>query len=219
MQKSAEPTSASCAADDAGGRKENICPNCCPEFQSAANSQAIPATNEFIVELGTSIGLPEMFPRLELPEFERGDVVTLEEQQTLPDDWFGYEGVDLVAIVGQAAVDKLQIDAAAIDALEHWVRLGGKLLIVVRRRGRSCVRQGFSAAALRAGRVGRRDHVAGHSARRDRKLRQHNHERVDANSLRVPQWQKVPISQVELSRAPAPPICRWSCARRWDSDR
>jgi hypothetical protein len=42
---------------------------------------ALPATNELIVQFGASIGLPEMFRRLELPEVERADVVTIDRRR------------------------------------------------------------------------------------------------------------------------------------------
>ncbi len=91
--------------------------------------RALPGTNELIVELGASIGLPELFRRSEENEPQRTTVVTLEEPQALPERWYGYEGVDLMVIVGGPAVEKSLLTPAAIDALDEWVRRGGTLLI------------------------------------------------------------------------------------------
>ena len=89
---------------------------------------AVPATNQFIVELATSIGLPEVSRRLNQSDAESTTVVTLNRQQPLPDRWYGYDGVDTVAIACQE-FDKAMLTGPAIDALENWVRQGGKLLV------------------------------------------------------------------------------------------
>ena len=52
-----------------------------------------------------------MFRRLELPEVERADVVTIDQPQPLPDRWYGYEGVDLVVIAGAPTVEKSLLDS------------------------------------------------------------------------------------------------------------
>jgi hypothetical protein len=60
---------------------------------------------------------------------DQATVVTVDKPQRLPDQWYGYEGVDLLVIAGLPAVENLTIDAPAVDAIEHWVRLGGTLLV------------------------------------------------------------------------------------------
>ena len=63
------------------------------------------------------IGLPEMFRRLELPEVERADVVTIDQPQPLPGWWYGYEGVDLVVIAGAPTVKKSLLDSQTAGRL------------------------------------------------------------------------------------------------------
>ncbi len=105
-----------------------------PDSRVQVTGRALPATNELILQLGGSIGLPEYFQHLDQSDFDRTTVVTLDKPQPLPDKWYGYEGVDLVVIVGLPAVKEAPLmpallTPAAIDALEQWVRLGGTLLL------------------------------------------------------------------------------------------
>ncbi len=173
-------------------------PELLPGVSAAADAQALPATNELIVQLGASIGLPEMFHRLELPELERADVVTIDQKQPLPDRWFGYEGVDLVVIVGVPTVDKSLIDAAAIEALDHWVHLGGTLLVTC---GEGADRVFADDSPLHRFAPGEFAGMTTLSAIQLGAIESfaRGEERLEAKSLRVPQWKNVPISQVELS--------------------
>jgi hypothetical protein len=173
-------------------------PELLPGVSSAADAQALPATNELIVQLGASIGLPEMFHRLELPELERADVVTIDQKQPLPDRWFGYEGVDLVVIAGVPTVDKSLIDAAAIEALDHWIHLGGTLLVTC---GEGADRVFAADSPLHRFAPGEFAGMTTLSAIQLGAIESfaRGEERLEATSLRVPQWKNVPASQVELS--------------------
>ena len=173
-------------------------PELLPGVSSAGHAQALPATNELIVQLGASIGLPEMFHRLELPELERADVVTIDQQQPLPDRWFGYEGVDLVVIAGVPTVDKSLIDAAAIEALDHWVHLGGTLLVTC---GEGADRVFADDSPLHRFAPGEFAGMTTLSAIQLGAIESfaRGEERLEATSLRVPQWKNVPATQVELS--------------------
>ncbi len=91
--------------------------------------RTLPNTAELIVELGASIGLADYFRRSEQSESQRATVVTIEAPQQLPDHWYGYEGVDLLVIVGGPVVEKSLLDAPSIEALKQWVRRGGTLLL------------------------------------------------------------------------------------------
>src|SRR5262249_49895034 len=57
-------------------------------------------------------------------------VITIDKQQHLPDRWYGYDGVDFVVIAAAPEMDKTLLNSTSVDALEHWVRLGGALAIV-----------------------------------------------------------------------------------------
>ncbi|MCC7083904.1 MAG: hypothetical protein IT427_02730 [Pirellulales bacterium] len=93
--------------------------------------RALPATNEWIVELGATIGFVELAARARHDNDDPAhlEAIELDRSQWLPDQWYGYEGIDVVAIAGTPGVQEFFADPASIDALEHWVRLGGTLLI------------------------------------------------------------------------------------------
>jgi hypothetical protein len=184
---------------------------------------AVPATGEFIVELGASIGLPEMFRHLEQNELERTTVVTLDKRERLPDKWYGYEGVDMVVVAGVPAVEQGLLDATAVDALDKWVRLGGSLMIVVGEGADKVLGQGaplarfapgeFDGAVSLASRLfGPIETFAADEAARD------NSTRLDAAAIRASQW-KLPVGANDSQRkvilkvgappAELPLIMRW----------
>jgi hypothetical protein len=61
------------------------------------------------------------------------EAVRLDAVDQLPTRWYGYEGVDavLLATSQPEIYRKLSASAARIDALDRWVRLGGRLLLSV----------------------------------------------------------------------------------------
>jgi hypothetical protein len=61
------------------------------------------------------------------------ETVRLDTVDQLPTRWYGYEGVDVVLLAtSQPAIyRKLSASAARIEALDRWVRLGGRLLLSV----------------------------------------------------------------------------------------
>ena len=126
-----------------------------PGVMTAADATALSATNELIVEVGGTLGLAEMFRGQEQREIDRTTVVTLTEAEALPEKlpekWYGYEGVDLVAIAGHAGIDQSFFSAGAIDALEHWVRLGGNLLIACGEDARQVLGEGGALARFARG--------------------------------------------------------------------
>ncbi len=119
-------------------------PDLLREFSGDELPRAVPSTDEFIVQIGGSIGLPELFRRGDdASENTRSTtVVTLDKPQRLPEKWYGYDGVDLVVLVAKDAVEQGLFDIvhefgtkpSAVNtqaaALEEWVRLGGRLIIV-----------------------------------------------------------------------------------------
>lgn len=173
-----------------GGEGEHL-PELLPDPATASNATAIPATNEFIVELGASIGLPDMFRRLEQRDLDRTTVVTLNQKQRLPDRWFGYEGVDLLVVAGQSAVEKSFFDPSSIDALEHWVRLGGELMIVCGEDAERVLGKDTPLARFAPGEL---SEVINLPANRFGPIESYagGEERLEADhSLRVPQWKNV----------------------------
>lgn len=105
--------------------------------QGAGNENAIvpiSATSELIVSLGAvEFGLREAFSdRLASGSQASRKVIELGGVVELPDQWFGYDGVDVLLLPagdGQFC-RKLAADHARMAALERWVELGGRLVVM-----------------------------------------------------------------------------------------
>lgn len=115
--------------------------------------RALPATNEFLVELGGSIGFADLASRIQRDEPGPAQlgVATIATPQRLPDRWYGYDGVDVVVIAGTPNVNQFFTDRARIAALDEWVRLGGRLLIACAERTESLLGPGKPLALFAPG--------------------------------------------------------------------
>ena len=176
--------------------------------ESWSTPVALPATEEFIVELGASMGLADMIHHRQQHELSHTTVVTLDKpfhdfQRPLPDRWYGYEGVDLVAIVGNSTADQSNLNRSyynsdAVEAIDQWVRLGGSLIIACGDGAEKL----FGKEALARFAPG---DLAGTISLRNEQLGPIESfagagERLNANSIRVPQWKNLDASaHTELS--------------------
>jgi hypothetical protein len=185
-----------------------------PELLSASTERsstpvALPATEEFILEVGASMGLADMVRHQQQHELSHTTVVTLEKpfhdyERPLPDRWYGYEGVDLVAIVGDSSTDQSNLkrsfyNNAAVNALDQWVRLGGSLIIACGDGAEKLFGNEPSLARFAPG-----DLASTHTLPNGQFGPIENFvgagERLTANSMRVPQWKNLdPSAQIELS--------------------
>jgi hypothetical protein len=94
----------------------------------------LPATSELIVSLGGgSSGLADAIGDRDrgVQELARR-VVEINGVAGLPDEWFGYEAVDLLVLSGDDVklCRALAADEERLTALRRWVELGGRLVIV-----------------------------------------------------------------------------------------
>jgi hypothetical protein len=198
-------TNKSASADDATGSPATASTDSSPK--------ALPATNQFIVELGASIGLAETFARLNQNEAERAAVVTIDKPQPLPDKWFGYDGVDMVVVSGAPVIEKSLLSDAGLDALEAWVRQGGELLVCC---GENAERVLGKDAPLARFAPGELAGVVNLPAARFGSIETFAaaEQRLEATSLRVPQWKNLgPDRRIELSGGARaddlPLVVRW----------
>jgi hypothetical protein len=87
-----------------------------------------------VVAVGpTTMGIEDL-PRLkEMDNDYRPVVARLADVGQLPTCWYGYEGVDaLVLSTSQAEIyRKLTPEGARLDALDQWIRMGGRLVLCV----------------------------------------------------------------------------------------
>jgi hypothetical protein len=106
-----------------------------PADQCDSDRHFLPAleTNQPLLLLigSTSTGIAEALGGREYAPDGKAIVVVLPNSEELPGDWYGYEGVDKVIVATSLASidDGLHPDAPQIEALDAWVRQGGKLLL------------------------------------------------------------------------------------------
>jgi hypothetical protein len=113
----------------------------------------LPSTAELMVAIGP-IDLSEAFPNREA---DRGELVLrtahLQHVADLPTQWFGYEGVDtLVLSTGDLELSRqLAADRERLAALEQWVRLGGRLIVLWGQHAPELLAEGEPLATLAPG--------------------------------------------------------------------
>lgn len=93
------------------------------------------ATAELIVTVGSSLGVESAISQRNLqqpPDFETWSV-TLADIAQLPTRWYGYEGVNTVVLGGAQPelYSALTPTNPQLSALQHWVRMGGRLVLSV----------------------------------------------------------------------------------------
>lgn len=102
-----------------------------------AASGGLPAPREpqhriyLVVGADDCLGLEELVRSASPDEPAAVSAVRIDDAAHLPDQWFGYEGVDAVILCGKR-LDAYQAFAAGSDrnrALQQWVRLGGRLVL------------------------------------------------------------------------------------------
>ena len=91
---------------------------------------ALPATEELYLMLGPRIGLAEVVRPTSRDQRRRTLVAQLDDDQQLPTNWYGYDGVDTVVFsTSQPDVYRRLISGGdRLDALRLWIELGGRLI-------------------------------------------------------------------------------------------
>jgi hypothetical protein len=91
------------------------------------------ATSEVLVSLGTAdFGLKSAFPdRDENAGPLQRKLIALTSESQLPDEWYGYESVDVLFLSGsdRELLRHLANDTSKRAALERWITNGGRLVI------------------------------------------------------------------------------------------
>ena len=146
-----------------------------------------------VTKIGHSIGLDQVFKREQTDPQRSATVVTLDGSQPLPDEWFGYEGVDQVVIAGAPA--ETWQNPKTVEALERWVRLGGSLWIVSGTDAKAVLGKGKPLAMFAPGELA--EDTASPSIGAIEAYPGGSLERLPAAKLTAPQWKNV-IGRVEL---------------------
>jgi len=170
---------------------------------------AVPTTNEFIVEVGNSIGLDEMFHADQM-EGRLADVVEVAADTMLPDRWYGYEGVDLLAIAGADACAKIGDETAQVAAIERWVREGGTLLIACAEGAKEVFAKGKALDKFAPGEFDDMVTLQSSDFGEIEAFAAGNEDprRLDARRLHVPQWRGVPADHTVAGSRSLPIVTR-----------
>jgi hypothetical protein len=114
---------------------------------------ALLATQELLVEVGGSIGLQRLQQLYSPTSLERPQAALIKDLRTLPSQRLGYDGVDVVVVTtGDPALNKSWSgNEQIVQALEEWVRLGGKLILCVGREGERVLADGAPLARFAPG--------------------------------------------------------------------
>ncbi|HND52778.1 MAG TPA: hypothetical protein PLV92_10295, partial [Pirellulaceae bacterium] len=103
-------------------------------FSLSKTGAGLPSTQMLVVTVGDSIGLDDVV-RLIGPDPEASTHVAIRDSRQLPDEWFGYEGIDNLTLTTSRAELTDSLTDRQFAALDRWVRLGGRLTLTVGRRG------------------------------------------------------------------------------------
>lgn len=112
---------------DSGGQvqRERIAGRLLPKVLSS--------DTELLLTLGNDIGLPAVAQR------ESGDrrvaALQVTEPAELPDEWYGYDGIDVVAIPTSGEPLAARMNDRQFAALRRWVQLGGHVVLCVGEAG------------------------------------------------------------------------------------
>src|SRR5262249_18263229 len=116
---------------------------------------ALPATSELLLHLGMAdIGLAAaMIDRESTGASLERSVAHLFDLDTLPTEWIGYDGVDVVVLTtgDKTFVERLIADRRRFEALKKWVELGGRLVVGCGEHAPDFLKGGGPLAALLPG--------------------------------------------------------------------
>lgn len=84
------------------------------------SSPAMQSDQEWIVTLGPDFGVQEALRGVRL--------TSITDLQTLPDEWYGYEGVDTIVVATSDVEPLLKLSDQQRTSLHEWVTLGGRVL-------------------------------------------------------------------------------------------
>jgi len=91
---------------------------------------AMPSDSWLLLTLGTTKHLSQTLAAHKQLKRGGGRVITITNSEQLPDQWYGFDGVDLVVLPGGAPeLPSLLADPPAVEALDAWLRRGGTLLL------------------------------------------------------------------------------------------
>ncbi len=90
---------------------------------------AMLSAQELIVNVGSSAGFEAAAQLNRSDDGESIAVARLDDTRSLPTRWYGYEGVDTLALTTSRPEVYDTLNAAQVEAIRHWLELGGRLIL------------------------------------------------------------------------------------------
>lgn len=100
------------------------------------------AANEVVVTIGPDVGGGKAVSSIRRSAELAMVHLHVQNPSDLPDQWWGYEGVDLVVLPTSDAANLDKWDEERREALAGWVRLGGKLIVSMGAGGERLLTEG-----------------------------------------------------------------------------
>ncbi len=115
---------------------------------------AVPALRPLIVSVGEA-GVEDAIALRQANPTQEDVVARLTHPEQLPDRWYGYEGVEAVVLSTSRpeVFENLATDGDRVNALDRWVRLGGRLVLSVGAEGKQVLAPGAPLARFAPGRL------------------------------------------------------------------
>lgn len=96
---------------------------------------ALASTQRLILEFGGTLEFGSVARFNEEGQPEQAILAAVDDPASLPDRWYGYDGVDLAVLTTSDPAFYRRAPAAALAALKRWVQLGGRLLLSIGEHG------------------------------------------------------------------------------------
>ncbi|HEV3418394.1 MAG TPA: hypothetical protein VG056_16335, partial [Pirellulales bacterium] len=121
------------------------------EVPAALGSASKSGAAKLILELGSPLKFGASIRFSEEGDPEETAVVYLDDPNQWPDRWFGYDGVDLIVLTTGKSEIYGRLSATTLDAIDRWLRLGGRMLISVGAHGSELLAAGKPLARFAPG--------------------------------------------------------------------
>ena len=99
-------------------------------FSGSQIPAGLPTSSPLVVHVGD---WSEIERSIQATQRRHINVATLETVGSLPDHWWGYEGVDTLIITCGDPEKIAALNSVQVDALQKWIQMGGKLIFSVGR--------------------------------------------------------------------------------------
>jgi len=125
-----------------------------PDPDQGADFLGLPATNRLILVFGSKLDLEALSRSEGVPKLAETRILWTDRADEMPQQWYGYEGIDTVVLTTSQpeTIRPLLENAQQVEALQQWVRLGGKLVVFCGSEGAQLLQDNGPLSPLVSGR-------------------------------------------------------------------